>query len=221
MKKPFTVYFGGELFDHKDLTGNAMLASHIEKQSKGRYVCFLPQNLNQADATALEIRNQDLKEIVECDVAVFNFEGAELDSGTVVEFIFAKLLDIPSVILRSDFRSSGEKDLGGEDWNLMCSFYPRTEIVQFSAIALHQEALGQGGDLNRALDRLYTDIASRIVESLDSVRRLDAVFKGDKEQLKALYQWAVTFPGGNLEALFSDAAFAERIVAAKVEKRLV
>lgn len=221
MQNSFTVYFGGELFDHKDLIGNALLASYIEKVSKGKYTCFLPQSLDQADATALDIRNQDLKRIIECDLALFNFEGTEVDSGTVVEFIFAKFLDIPSVILRSDFRSSGEKDLGGDDWNLMCSFYPRTKIVQFSAMAYYQDAIKKSSSLNDASDRLYTKIATSIVESFEAVRKIKPVFKGDENQLKNLYQWAITFPGGGLIDFFTNSRPLEQIVSSKIKKNLV
>ena len=52
-----------------------------------------------------------------------------LDSGTVVEFVYAKLLDIPAVILRTDFRGGGDQDTDGDAWNLMVSFYPRTRNV--------------------------------------------------------------------------------------------
>ena len=221
MENKFTVYFGGELFDHKDLIGNALLASYIEKISEGKYQCFLPQSLDQAEATALEIRNQDLKKIIECDLALFNFEGTEVDSGTVVEFIFAKFLDIPSVILRSDFRSSGEKDLGGDDWNLMCSFYPRTMIVQFSAMAFYQDAIKESGSLSEAMDRLYTKVAIQIIEAFDVVIKLAPVFQGDKNQLKALYEWAITFPGGGLKGLFSRSLPVAQIVSTKVMKKLI
>ena len=92
MDRCYQVYFGGDLFNHKDLIGNALLSSYIEKCSNGTYKCHLPQSLDQSKATALDIRNQDLIKIIECDLALFNFDGAELDSGTVVEFIFAKLI---------------------------------------------------------------------------------------------------------------------------------
>ena len=48
--------------------------------------------------------------LMRSDVAMFAFDGIELDSGTVVEFMAAKMLDIPSVVYRSDFRGgSGEE----------------------------------------------------------------------------------------------------------------
>ena len=144
----YSVYFAGELFDHKHLIGNAILAEAIECHSDGRYVCVVPQHLEQATGRAVDIRNQDLKQVMACDMSLFNFDGTDLDSGTVVEFMMAKFLDIPSVILRSDFRSSGDQDKDGDDWNLMCSFYPRVRQVLFNAMAWYQEAREGAADLD-------------------------------------------------------------------------
>ena len=220
MSKTLKIYFAGELFDHKDLIGNALLASQIERISKGRYQCILPQDLEQATERAVNIRNQDLKQVIQCDLAIFNFDGTDLDSGTVVEFMLAKFLDIPSVIIRSDFRSSGDQGKVGDDWNLMCSFYPRTQLVQFNAMELYQNAMRDSRSLDEAMDRLYSRIASLLIESLDSVRSLTPVFEGDKSQLEELYRWALTFPGGGLEDLRSDSSFVGQIVAAKLEKKI-
>jgi hypothetical protein len=220
MRKTLKVYFAGELFDHKDLIGNALLASHIERISKGQYSIILPQNLEQATERAVDIRNQDLKEVIQCDLALFNFDGTDLDSGTVVEFMLAKFLDIPSVIIRSDFRSSGDQGKDGDDWNLMCSFYPRTQLVQFNAMGFYQQAMRESGSLDEGMDRLYSRIASLLIESLDSVRSLTPVYKGDKSQLEGLYRWALRFPGSGLGDLCSDPSFVEQIVAAKIEKKI-
>ena len=135
---------GGSLFNHKDLTGNALLAEYIEKCSGNQYRCCLPQNVEQHQTTALDIRNKDIVKLIECDLGLFNFDCTELDAGVVVEFMLAKFLDMPAVILRSDFRTCGEKEIGGEDWNFMCSFYRETRVVQFNAIISYQEALEEG-----------------------------------------------------------------------------
>ena len=76
---------------------------------------------------------------IESEVAVFAFDGTELDSGTVVEFMFAKFLDIPAVVYRTDFRGgSGEEATEAGDsvnrWNLMVSYYPRTKIVYLNGM---------------------------------------------------------------------------------------
>ena len=45
---------------------------------------------------------------VGCDLCILNYDGPELDSGTVVEFMVSKFADIPSVIVRTDFRNAGD-----------------------------------------------------------------------------------------------------------------
>ena len=176
----FSIYFAGALFDHKDLTGNALLASSIEQVSNGRYYCILPQNLEQTAVRAVDVRNQDLKHVMECDLAIFNFDGTELDSGTVVEFMFAKFLDIPSVIVRSDFRRAGDQAKDGDDWNLMASSYPRTRKVQLNATKWYQEETAKGGTLQEGLNRLHQRIASALLEQLDAVRREGPLVQGTR-----------------------------------------
>ena len=91
-----SVYFAGDIFNHKDLIGNYLLAEAIEKESSGRYFCILPQHLEQSTNRSIDIRNNDLSKIVSADLILVNFDGTELDSGTVIEFLFAKALDIPA-----------------------------------------------------------------------------------------------------------------------------
>lgn len=220
MNTVFKVYFAGPLFNHKDLIGNALLASHIDQHSEGRYQCILPQDLEQTTGKSVDIRNQDLKQVIECDLAIFNFDGTELDSGTVVEFMLAKFLDIPSVIIRSDFRTGGDQDKDGDDWNLMCSFYPRTHKVQFNAMAFYQQTMMETDLLSEAMDNLYSRIASILIEGLDLVRSIPPLPLGDQSQLEALYQWALKFSGSHLEKLFSQPSI-EKLLATKREKGLV
>jgi len=218
MDNPFTVYFGGSLFNHKDLTGNALLAEYIEKCSDNKYRCCLPQNVEQHHTTAVDIRNQDILKLIECDLALFNFDGTELDAGVVVEFMLAKFLDIPALILRSDFRTCGEKEIGGEDWNFMCSFYPRTQVVKFNAIISYQEAVEQSKTINEAIDIYNIQIARLILESLDSVRTEAPLLKDNHNKLKMLYQWAMTFPGGGIDKFSSGDSFLDQILTAKIRK---
>ncbi len=216
----YSVYFAGELFDHKHLIGNAILAEAIERHSDGRYVCVVPQHLEQATGRAVDIRNQDLKQVMACDLGLFNFDGTDLDSGTVVEFMMAKFLDIPSVILRSDFRSSGDQDKDGDDWNLMCSFYPRVRQVLFNAMAWYQEAREGAADLDECSTRLYARIADDVIEQLDAVRAEPPVAVSEGHRIRALYEWATRFPGGGLEA-FCGSDFVEQAIQAKQRKGLL
>jgi nucleoside 2-deoxyribosyltransferase len=200
MDKTYSIYFAGDIFDHKDLIGNALLAQHIESQSAHRYRCVLPQNLEQASNRAVSIRNQDLLQVMQCDLALFNFDGDDLDSGTVVEFMLAKMLDIPSLIVRSDFRSAGDQNKDGDDWNLMVSFYPRARKFQFNAMAWFQAGHRDGDDPAQTLDALYAPMSRKIVDQLDKVRSEPSLLGGDLERARQLYRWAYTFPGSGLDA---------------------
>ena len=160
MSEPYTIYFAGDLFDHKHLIGNAVLADFIERLSNGRYACRVPQTFEFVDHRGVEIRNTDLMEVMACDMGLFNFDGPDIDSGTVVEFMFAKMLDIPSVILRTDLRSSGDGER--EDWNLMATHYPRTNNVKIRALAWYREAQSQTDSLASLTDIFYTRIATDI-----------------------------------------------------------
>ena len=218
MTTPYTVYCAGALFNHKDLIGNAILASYIETVSQGQYTCVLPQDFAQVTQGAVDIRNQALTQVMACDLALFNFDGSDLDSGTVVEFMFAKCLDIPAVILRSDFRASGDQQEDGDAWNLMCSFYPRTRVVQCHAMVWYQQARQAGGRLQDVMQRLYTRIASVLIEHLETVRHESPLTKGSLD-VERLYRWALRFPGSGLE---EHAAFAvDTILAQKRRKGLV
>jgi hypothetical protein len=220
MNDSYMIYFGGSLFNHKDLTGNALLAEYIEKCSDNRYRCCLPQNVEQHQTTALDIRNQDIAKIMESDLALFNFDGTELDAGVVVEFMLAKFLDIPTVIVRSDFRTCGEKEIGAEDWNFMCSFYPRTQVVKFNSIKLYQEAAEASQTSEELRDIYYTTIARMVIESLDAVRTEQPLLEGDQKKLEFLYQWALKFPGGEIDQLVSKTFFVDQIIDAKTKKGL-
>ena len=216
----YSVYFAGELFDHKHLIGNAILAKAVERESDGRYACIVPQHLEQATERAVDIRNQDLKQVMACDLGLFNFDGTDLASGTVVEFMMAKFLDIPSVILRSDFRSSGDQDKDGDAWNLMCSFYPRVRTLGFNAMAWYQEARDGASDLNDCANRLYTRIARAVTEQLDAVRAEPPVAESNEDRIRSLYEWTMRFPGGGLSD-FCGPGFVDEVIASKRRKGLL
>jgi nucleoside 2-deoxyribosyltransferase len=159
-----SIYFAGELFNAKHLIGNSALAQAIERKSAGEFVCRLPQTLEQRSNSAQQIRDQDLETLIECDLAIFNFDGTEVDSGTVVEFMVAKFADIPSLLLRTDFRKGG--DQGEHPWNLMMSYYPRTRTCLLDSISLYKVALAQDIDYHEASSRMLENIAQRVVQEL-------------------------------------------------------
>src|SRR5260370_25776910 len=160
----YAIYVACELFNDKHLICNSALASAIERQSNGEFICRLPQALEQRSNSARQIRDQDLETLIDCEIAIFNFDGTEVDSGTVVEFMVAKFADIPSLLLRTDFRKGG--DQGEHPWNLMMNYYPRTRTCLLDSIGLYQEGLAKGDDYHEARSRMLENIAQRVVEEL-------------------------------------------------------
>ena len=197
-----SVNFAGDLFNHKDLTGNLLLAEAIERESSGSYVCVLPQHLEQSTSRSIDIRNNDLSKIVSADLILVNFDGTELDSGTVIEFLFAKALDVPAVILRSDFRSAGDQERG-DPWNLMCSGYPRTGKLILNAMAWYQEAWGTADGTASVLERFYSKLSKAIIIEFDNVYNEPSLIDS-KQMLRKVYEWGLSFPGNGFSDLFTE-----------------
>ncbi len=195
-----SIYFAGELFDHKHLTGNALLAAAIESCSEQRYQCVLPQLLEQTTARAVDIRDNDLKQVLDCDVSLFNFDGTELDSGTVVEFMYAKFLDKPCVILRTDFRAGGDQEKG-DPWNLMCSFYPRTRTILVNGMASYQQAMQVEGTLEEKLASYHQELASQVVKAFDEVCAEPSVMQQANVDIEQINRWAKALVGKSFEKL--------------------
>lgn len=198
--RPYTIYLAGDLWTHKDLIGNALLAKYIKSVSRGRYECVLPQDLEEPVHRTVDIRNVDLKHVMTCDMAIFNFDGSNLDAGTVVEFIYAKMIDIPSVILRTDFRAAGEGNQEQDPWNLMATSWPRSKVVKLHGMAEYQGAKTPG-EIGKTIEKLYKKMAAVIVEALDAVRQ-EKPLVSDPARMAAMYQWALECPGSGYENLF-------------------
>lgn len=214
------IYFAGDLFDAKDLGGNVLLAAAIEKHSEGRYKVMLPQNgeCEVKERTSQSIRDADFELLFDCDIIVANFDGPDLDSGTVVEFCFAKMVDMPAVLLRTDFRNSGDHTLpDGEPWNLMCSHYPRTKVLHINAMMHYHECKTTCSGVSELLDRFYADIAGNVVEALDNVVSQESWLK--REQVFNQYQAAVKSIGGSLHSIFSDERL-EKLTKNKIDSGL-
>jgi nucleoside 2-deoxyribosyltransferase len=190
-------FHAGALFNLKELAGNAMMAQAISEQSGGRYQAVLPQDfvLDQKKPTA--IRDADLSALLSADVALFHFDGTELDSGTVVEFMVAKFADIPAVLLRTDFRRAG--DSHEDAWNLMLSGYPRTRQVIVHAMELYHQQSNPEQALKNAAERATHETARRVITAFDEVSRLPSVLPS--ELRPAVYRWLALFPGFGLSPL--------------------
>lgn len=230
----FTYYHAGPLFSLADLHTNTLLAGAINKISSGRFVPVVPQDLEQRDTSPHSIRDQDIRSLLACDLALFTYDGAELDSGTVVEYMIAKFADIPTVILRTDFRKAGDQGEaiygqgGGDAWNLMSSFWPRTRRVVVDAMmgykmglarALEQKnvsdaevqnittfAMGGGPAAIQAGDELLGATAQNVAAAMEEVLKTPGTIP--KESREHVYRWLALMPGfktggpdGNVKAM--------------------
>ena len=169
-KQPLKIYFAGDLFDAKDLGGNLLLADAIERGSGGRYQIMLPQDgeCEVGERTAENIRDADFELLFESDLILANFDGPDLDSGTVAEFCFAKMVDMPALLLRTDFRDTGDSTLpDGDPWNLMCSCYPRTSVLFLNAMERYHQC--KQPDRMAFLNGFYSSIAKDIIRELDKL----------------------------------------------------
>jgi nucleoside 2-deoxyribosyltransferase len=227
-KTSFTVYFAGELFSLKHLIGNGWLAEAIYEKSQGKYRCLLPQDFVWRGPGARSLRDGNLRALVACDLAIFNYDGTELDSGTVVEFMYAKFADIPSVLLRTDVRNL--RDRRGEPWNLMTSFFPRTATVVVPSLHDYRgvlisrrrrldEALHLAGQHSSATAQLVCErVAGQCVRALDRVRTTAPAMP--KYLREEVYHWLFQLAGlrGKEKTLRKE---FERFLERKVERDLL
>ncbi len=189
-------FHAGALFNLKELAGNALMARAIAQQSQGRYRAVLPQDLELERERTTSIRDADLLALLAADVALFHFDGADLDSGTVVEFMVAKFADIPAVLLRTDFRRAGDSD--NDAWNLMLSDYPRTRQVIVHAMELYHGQRHPERALENAAERATQETARRVIAAFDEVVGMPPVLPRDLRD--QVYRWLALFPGFNFPA---------------------
>jgi nucleoside 2-deoxyribosyltransferase len=217
MAHPYSIYFAGELFSLKHLVGNALLVEALEKLSDNRYRCVVPQDLEVRDATSLYIRNHDLYFCMSSDLGIFHFDGPELDSGTAAEFLFAKMLDIPAVILRTDFRQAG--DARSVPWNLMLSGFPRTELVLIDSVALYKQGTEERGMTGPQAAQFATEeLAKLVIAALDTARQSPPVLP--PEHRERVYEWARLFPGSGFDVRVPHAKALE-LLQSKLDRGLL
>lgn len=191
------VYFAGSLFTYKELLGNSVLADLITEKSNGKYECILPQTIELRNHSAKNIKNQDIDTLLDCDLFLGNFDGTELDSGCVVEFMIAKFYDIPSLLIRTDIRNSGDNN--EVPWNLMLINYPRTRIlVNNSMIDFKREFDSYKKDYGNNYSPIEASItactsamdilSSKMITELDKLSKMDRTIekRPTKEILKKL-----------------------------------
>jgi hypothetical protein len=200
--RSLNVFFAGELFNLKHLIGNAYLAEAIYEKSHGRYLCQLPQDFDPRGTTPRTVRDHHVRSLIGSDLALFSFDGPDLDSGTLAEFMIAKFADIPSVILRSDRRGAGGRV---PQWNPMANFYPRTAVLSIDGLGTYKaivkkrhrkldEVIRLAGQHSSAdAQRMCDDIAAAVVRALDRIREAPPVMP--RHLREEIYNWLPLMPG--------------------------
>jgi hypothetical protein len=120
------------------------------------------------------------------------------------------MLDIPSVILRTDFRAGGDSY---EPWNLMLSGVPRVETILVHGMVSYREAR-KLMEISRseAAVSASRELAGQVIEALDRVRQLPPLLP--RSEQAGVYSWARRFPGSGFEQCVS-----EQEIAAIIERK--
>jgi nucleoside 2-deoxyribosyltransferase len=192
----YTYYHAGPLFTMAELHSNVLLSRAINRQSSGKFIPILPQDLEQRDTSPQSIRDEDLRALLSSDLAMFTYDGAELDAGTVVEYMVAKMADIPTVILRTDFRGGGDQGKVGDAWNLMTSFWPRTVAVTVDAMVGYKTSLAKAlseGKESTAGEFMIEEVARKVVDGFEKAMKEPP--RLPKELREGVYQWLALMPG--------------------------
>jgi nucleoside 2-deoxyribosyltransferase len=223
---PYTIYSAGGLFTQDELATNVMLKEAVWRLSHGKFQIFLPQSreIQELDQPNIEayIRNTDLLEVVKADILLARFDGLQLDSGTVVEYMLAKFLGKPTVILRSDFRSAFSLPECGP-YNLMVKNWSRTVAIQLHSYQIWAELFAEERDESEdrapwqgllkaelgTLQKSVDEIAQQVITALEAVIQLESPYP--PEYQAAVYQASRFSPGSGFDELLTTSELAEII----------
>lgn len=219
VENDYKVYAAGGIFTQHDLVTNVFIKEAVWKQSNGKFELVLPQSkelreLDRPDIGAY-IRNVDLVQIVKSDLFMARFDGLELDAGTIIEFMFAKFLGKPTVILRCDSRRLGGDSLD-EPYNLMVKNWPRTTEVHYDSLISYTGKFAKewkmfgnvetyqttlGAEL-KTIKKGIEEIAQVIIGGLETVLEMDSPYPDEYKEIA--YKIMCYTPGGGFSQLFSE-----------------
>jgi nucleoside 2-deoxyribosyltransferase len=223
---PYTVYAAGGLFTLHELATNVWIKEAVWRLSCGRFRLVLPQSkelreLDRPDLAAY-IRNHDLVQVLQTDVIVARFDGPDLDAGTVVEFMMAKYLGKPAVILRCDYRHLSGEHLESP-YNLMVKSWPRTIEVHVDSLmgyigrfAEERAALGGDDAFQRTLEAEFNtvqkgvdEIANELVAGLEAAIQMASPYPPEYQEV--VYRASRYGPGGGFDQLLTESELEETI----------
>ena len=219
VENKYTVYTAGGIFTQHELATNVFIKDSVWRQSNGKFELVLPQSKemrgwDRPDIAAY-IRNVDLVHVIKSDLFLARFDGLELDSGTIVEFMLAKFLGKPTIILRCDSRLSGGKSLD-EPYNLMVKNWPRTTEVHYDSLINFTGGLADERKISGNVSKFETaikaelktvmkgidEIAKRIIAGLETALEMKSPYPDEYQE--TVYQIIRHSPGNGFEELISE-----------------
>jgi nucleoside 2-deoxyribosyltransferase len=221
---PYSVYSAGGLFTQDELAMNVMIKEAVWRLSAGKFQLVLPQtreltDLDRHDVEA-HLRNIDLLELMGSDIILARFDGAELESGTVVEFVIGKSLGKPMVILRCDFRRLSAASLT-EPYNLMVKNWPRTVEVHLDSYVLWAGLCGEErhapGDSSEfhvrmkselsTIQKSVDEIAKQVIAGFEKVLKMESPIPAEYREV--VYQAMRFSPGSGFDRLLTESELEE------------
>lgn len=235
LNSPLLVYAAGEMFSQHDLATNVYIKNAVWKQSEGKFNLVLPQskelrNLNRKDIDAY-IRNEDLRNVIKADLVLARFDGLELDSGTVVEFMLAKFLGKPVVILRSDTRRLSSIGFD-EPYNLMMKNWPRTVQIHVDSLMSYINELAEEQKHLQDSDQLESiilielevirkgidEIAQKLIEGFEAAIAMKSPYPPEYQEV--VYNVSRFSPGSGFDQLLTEEELVEIIIRLKANGTL-
>lgn len=223
---PYTIYSAGGLFMQHELATNVLIKEAVWRLSDGKFQLNLPQSreMEELDQDNIEtyIRNDDLLQVVTADILLARFDGLELDSGTVVEYMMAKILGKPTVILRTDFRNISFLPSCGP-YNSMVKNWPRTIEIHLHSYMIwaglmqeEHQALGDNpppqAKMKTELDLVQKSvdkIAKQIIVGVEKVLEMESPYPPEYQEV--VYQAVRYSLGGGFDQMLTAKKLDESI----------
>ena len=220
--KPYNVYLSGDIFSSGHPVGGSEISKGIHELSDGEYRCVTVTGFegpHPCESNVQAVRNTNLMRIMSSDLCVFHFDGTHRCPSASMGFIIAKMLDIPTVLVRSGNLIDGVITAGfsfdDDQWRLLMTGFPRILPIGIDTTEIHKIALRSGaGPVSMAKKHLTLSI----LNALNEVRMIKPVLSATFG--KDVYRWVAESMGGNLDWQFSN-QYIQDIVISKLERGLL
>ena len=117
-------------------------------------------------------------------------KGMEVGLAFVLEKLSSKSISISGSDIQkvATVSAGGDEEIGGNPWNLMCSGYPRTEVMTLNGMAWYQEAYLGSDTTKTALDRLYEKLAGEVITRMDKVLKTPSLLPDDPGKTREIFR---------------------------------